>query len=141
MLKSISVGDCMVCHPLTFRADTDLLLAIEQLLAHRVAAAPVVDEHGQLLGLLCEGDCLRGILAATYHDAVGGSVASYMSTAVETVSAQADLSEVTERFVRGGHHCFPVLENGRLVGLVSRHEVLLGLKAFAQHAARGPRKG
>jgi CBS-domain-containing membrane protein len=141
MLKSITVGDCMVSHPLTFRPDTDLLLAIEQLLTHRLAAAPVVDEHAQLLGLLSEGDCLRGILAATYHDAVGGNVASYMSCTVETVSAQTDLSDVAGRFLQGGRHSLPVVENGRLIGLVSRHDVLKGLKAFAQHAPKWPLNG
>ncbi len=138
MLKSITVADCMTSHPLTFRADTDLLLAIEQLLAHRISAAPVVDEHARLLGLLSDGDCLRATLAATYYDSVGGCAADYMTTQVDTVTPQADLSQVAGIFLQNARHCLPVLENGRLVGLVSRHDVLRGLKAFAQHAVKLP---
>jgi CBS-domain-containing membrane protein len=136
MLKSITVADCMASHPLTFRPETDLLLALEQLLTHRISAAPVVDEHAQLLGVLSDGDCLRAILAATYHESVAGSVGSYMTTKVDTVTPQADLSEIAGIFLNNARHCLPVLKNGRLVGLVSRHDVLRGLKAFAQHATK-----
>jgi CBS-domain-containing membrane protein len=138
MLKSINVADCMNRHPLTFRPDTDLLLAIEQLLSHRLAAAPVVDEHAQVVGVLSAGDCLRAILAATYHDTVGGSVCNYMSCDVETVRAHADLSQVAERFLHGARHSLPVVEDGRLLGVISRHDVLKGLQAFAQPAAKAP---
>lgn len=136
MLKSITVADCMACHPLTFRAETDLLLAIEQLLTHRISAAAVIDEHGHLLGVLSDGDCLRAILAATYHDSAAGTVANYMTTKVDTVTPQASLSEIAGLFLNNSRHCLPVLENSRLVGLVSRHDALRGLKAFAQHAAK-----
>ena len=84
MLKSIKVRDCMPRHPLSFRADTDLMRAIELLLEHRLSAAAVVDEHGVLIGLLSEGDCLRGMLSGSYYDAVGsparGSVRKRISS-------------------------------------------------------------
>ena len=76
MPKSIKVRDCMTRHPVSFRADTDFMRAIELLLEHRLSAAPVVDEHGLLIGLLSEGDCLRGMLSGSYYDAVGGTVAA-----------------------------------------------------------------
>lgn len=136
MHKSITVADCMARHPLTFRAETDLLLAIEQLLKHRISAAPVVDEHGYLLGVVSDGDCLRAILAATYHDSAAGTVAGYMTVKVDTVTPHAGLSEIAGLFLNNSRHCLPVLENSRLVGLVSRHDALRGLKAVAQHAAK-----
>lgn len=136
MLKSIKVRDCMPRHSLSFRADTDLMRAIELLLEHRLSAAAVVDEHGVLIGLLSEGDCLRGMLSGSYYDAVGGTVAAYMDTAVESVGPEADIIAVAERFIDGGRHRLPVVEDGRLLGLVSRHDVLRAIKAFAQHDGR-----
>ena len=65
MLKSIKVRDCMPRHPLSFRADTDLMRAIELLLEHRLSAAAVVDEHGVLIGLLSGGDGLRGMVSGS----------------------------------------------------------------------------
>lgn len=136
MLKSIKVRDCMPRHPLSFRADTDLMRAIELLLEHRLSAAAVVDEHGVLIGLLSEGDCLRGMLSGSYYDSVGGTVAAYMDTAVESVGPEADIIAVAERFIDGGRHRLPVVEDGRLLGLVSRHDVLRAIKAFAQRDGR-----
>ncbi|AEB59668.1 CBS domain-containing protein [Ectopseudomonas mendocina] len=133
MLKSIKVRDYMTRHLVTFRSDTDLFTAINRLLEHRISGAPVVDSQGHLVGLLSEGDCLRGILSGAYYEAVGGTVSTYMTTAVETVSPEADIIELSERFLRGRRRRMPVIENGRLVGQISRHDVLRAVKEFAQH--------
>jgi CBS domain-containing protein len=136
MPKSIKVRDCMTRNPVSFRADTDFMRAIELLLEHRLSAAPVVDAHGLLIGLLSEGDCLRGMLSGSYYDAVGGTVAAYMATAVESVGPETDIIEVAGRFIEGGRHRLLVVENGHLLGLISRHDVLRAIKSFAQHDAR-----
>ena len=133
MLKSIKVRDYMTRHLVTFRSDTDLFTAINRLLEHRISGAPVVDSQGHLIGLLSEGDCLRGILSGAYYEAVGGTVSTYMTTEVETVTPEADIIELSERFLRGQRRRLPVIEHGRLVGQISRNDVLRAVKEFAQH--------
>lgn len=133
MLKSIKVRDYMTRHLVTFRSDTDLFTAINRLLEHRISGAPVVDSQGHLIGLLSEGDCLRGILSGAYYEAVGGTVSTYMTTEVETVTPEADIIELSERFLRGQRRRLPVIEHGRLVGQISSHDVLRAVKEFAQH--------
>ena len=133
MLKSIKVRDYMTRHLVTFRSDTDLFTAINRLLEHRISGAPVVDSQGHLIGLLSEGDCLRGILSGAYYEAIGGVVSSYMTTEVETISPETDVIEVSERFLRGRLGRIPVVENGRLIGQISRSDVLRAVKEFAQH--------
>ncbi|MGE8495898.1 MAG: CBS domain-containing protein [Pseudomonas sp.] len=133
MLKSIKVRDYMTRHLVTFRSDTDLFTAINRLLEHRISGAPVVDSQGHLIGLLSEGDCLRGILSGAYYEAIGGNVSAYMTTEVETISPELDIIEVSERFLRGRRRRMPVVENGRLIGQISRSDVLRAVKQFAQH--------
>ncbi|MCY1422824.1 inosine-5'-monophosphate dehydrogenase [compost metagenome] len=133
MLKSIKVRDCMTRHLVTFRSDTDLFLAIDRLLEHRISGAPVVDSQGHLIGMISDGDCLRGILSGAYYDAVGGSVSGYMSTQVETISPETDIIEVSQRFLRDKRRRFPVVEEGVLVGQISRRDVLRAVKSFARH--------
>jgi CBS domain-containing protein len=133
MLKSIKVRDYMTRHLVTFRSDTDLFTAINRLLEHRIAGAPVVDSQGHLIGLLSEGDCLRGILSGAYYEAIGGVVSAYMTTELETISPETDIIEVSERFLRGRLGRLPVVENGRLIGQISRSDVLRAVKEFAQH--------
>lgn len=133
MLKSIKVRDYMTRHLVTFRSDTDLFTAINRLLEHRISGAPVIDSQGHLIGLLSEGDCLRGILSGAYYEAIGGNVSAYMTSDVETISPETDIIEVSERFLRGRLGRMPVIEDGRLVGQISRHDVLRAVKEFAQH--------
>lgn len=96
MLKSIKVGDYMTRHLVTFRSDMDLFTAINRLLEHNISGAPVVDSQGHLIGLLSEGDCLRGILAGAYHEEVGGNVSAYMAREVETVTSQTDIIDLNQ---------------------------------------------
>ncbi|NWL79773.1 CBS domain-containing protein [Pseudomonas taiwanensis] len=138
MLKSIKVRDCMTRHLVTFRSDTDLLLAIERLLEHRISGAPVVDSQGHLIGMLSEGDCLRGILFGTHDEAAIGSVSKCMSTRLETVSPDADIIDICQRFLRDKRQRFPVVEEGVLIGQVSRRDVLLAVKGFARHDPEQP---
>lgn len=137
MLKSIKVRDYMTRHLVTFRSDTDLFTAINLLLEHRISGAPVVDSQGHLIGLLSEGDCLRGILSGAYYEAVGGNVSAYMTSEVETISPEADIIEVSERFLRSRRRILPVVEEGRLCGLIGRYDVLRAVKEFAQHDQGG----
>ncbi|MDH4570944.1 CBS domain-containing protein [Pseudomonas sp. BN414] len=138
MLKSIKVRDCMTRHLVTFRSDTDLLLAIERLLEHRISGAPVVDSQGHLIGMLSEGDCLGGILSGAHCEAAIGSVGGCMSTQLETVSPEADIIDICQRFLRDKRQRFPVVEEGVLIGQISRRDVLLAVKGFARHDAEQP---
>ena len=83
MLKSIKVRDYMTRNLVTFRPEMNLFTAINRLLEHRISGAPVVDGQGHLVGLLSEGDCLRGILSGAYYESAGGDVSAYMTTEVE----------------------------------------------------------
>lgn len=133
MLKSIKVRDYMTRHLVTFKADTDLFTAINRLLEHRISGAPVVDGRGHMVGMISEGDCLRSILSGTYYDSIGGTVADYMTTKVESISPETDIIEVSQIFLQGRRGRMPVVEDGRLVGQISRHDVLRAVKEFAQH--------
>ncbi len=93
----------------------------------------MVDGQGHLVGLLSEGDCLRGILSGAYYESAGGDVSAYMTTDVEVISPEADIIEISERFLRGRRRRLPVVEGGRLIGQVSRSDVLRAVKEFAQH--------
>lgn len=133
MLKSIKVRDYMTRHLVTFRAETDLFTAINRLLEHRIADAPVVDASGHLIGMLSEGDCLRAILSGAYYESIGGTVGDQMTREVETVSPEVDVITVSQQFLEGRLGRLPVIADGRLVGQISRSDVLRAVKEFAQH--------
>jgi CBS domain-containing protein len=122
----------MINKPVVFARDTDLLDAVRVLVDRRIAAAPVVDERGNLVGLLTERDFLRAALVAGYHGESGGCVGDYMSCDVHAVNADDGLLDVAMRFVETKRRQFPVMEDNRVVGLVARRDVLRAvLDAFA----------
>ena len=128
MKPSPTAKDYMSTELVTFTPDTDIHRAIKVLLEKRISGAPVVDERGDLVGILSKKDCLRVAFSASYHKELGGPVSEYMSRDVQTVEAGADIVEVAEKFVKGPYRRFPVMDNGRLVGQLSRHDILKAIE-------------
>lgn len=92
--------------------------------AQGATGVPVVDARGGLVGILTQRDCLDVGLQGVYHQEPAGRVADYMSHPVDTLDAGASLAEVVDAFRRSRHRRFPVLDDGRLVGQISRRDVL-----------------
>lgn len=104
--------------------------AMNAFLANDISGAPVVDEHGDVVGMLTERDCLQVIYAASYHQDLGGRVTDHMSSPVETLDAGTELIAVIERFLNSRYRRFPVLEGTRLVGIISRRDILRSVLAM-----------
>jgi len=119
--------DIMARDLITLRPDMEILQAVDLLLRHRISGACVVDEAGALLGVLSKKDCLRAALNAAYHQDRASTVAQHMSTEVETLAPDLGLVAAAERFLASNFRRFPVLDQGRLVGQVSRADVLKAL--------------
>ncbi len=122
-----TVREIMSRSLVTLRPEMTAAAAAETLLAHEISGAPVVDEDEALLGLLSEYDCLRAVASAEYemdaHD-VAETVADLMTTECHTVEPGLDLFGLAHEFVRLRVRRFPVLEDARLVGQVSRRDAL-----------------
>ncbi len=130
-LKSCLVRDYMAGSIVSFKPETDVLDAIHELVRHRIAGAPVVNDQGELVGMLSELDCLKVSLNAGYYGDWGGPVADYMTADVETVDADMNIVDLAQKFVDCGFRRFPVLRNNRLVGQISRRDVLRALTTLA----------
>jgi len=130
-LKSCLVRDYMAGSLVSFKPETDVLDAIHELVQHRIAGAPVVNDQGELVGMLSELDCLKVSLNAGYYGDWGGPVADFMTPDVETVDADMNIVDLAQKFVDCGFRRFPVLRNNRLVGQISRRDVLRALTTLA----------
>lgn len=123
------IADYMAKDLIVLRPEMEVNSAMTVLLDKRISGAPVVDTKGQLIGVLSKKDCLRAALNSNYYQEWGGSVADYMTTDVQTLEADMELVEAAERFLASHFRRFPVLDNGRLAGQISRADVLRGLTA------------
>jgi CBS domain-containing protein len=130
--KSCLVKDYMAKTLVTFKPDTDVLDAVHILVTKRIAGAPVVDDAGNLIGMLSELDCMKVALQAGYHGHFGGPVADFMSDGVQTVDGEMNIIDLAQEFVETTYRRFPVMRNNRLIGQISRRDVLRALEFIAK---------
>jgi CBS domain-containing protein len=115
----------------TFKPDSEIIEVIETLLSKKISGAPVLDDQSKLVGLISEKDCLKLMIDSVYHNhpVSKGKVRQYMTTALKTVSVEADVVDVANEFLQTRFKRFPVVDNeGRLVGQVSRRDILKAIK-------------
>ena len=128
MLPTMTARDCMTRKVSSVRPDDDVLSAVRVLIENRISGAPVIDNIGNLLGIITEKDCMAIALSAGYHGEFGGKVSDYMSRTVVTVDVDTPVIEIAEHFATRNFRRLPVLQSGRVVCIVSRRDVLWLLK-------------
>jgi len=124
-VEDFMTKDVVVAHPEMEAYDAILLL-----LKHKISGMPVVDDKGEVVGIISERDCLKTLVNAQYHELPTAFVKDLMSTEPRTITPHTEIMEVAEVFLESGFRRLPVLDEGRMVGLVSRRDVLRVIKEF-----------
>lgn len=128
MTTAALVRDYMASDLITLSPEVEINHAMNILLDHHISGAPVINSNGQLVGILSKKDCLKAALEASYYRDWGRTVAEHMSTSVETLDAGTDIVTATNTFLNSHYRRFPVMENGRLVGQISRADALRAMR-------------
>ncbi|MDO9081845.1 MAG: CBS domain-containing protein [Humidesulfovibrio sp.] len=144
MLKAI---DIMTPNPVTLSPETDIRTAATLLLERKINGAPVVDAQGKLVGVLCQSDLvaqqkqvtlpsvfalLDGFIALSSRDdfereikkIAATKVAEAMTPDPHTVSPQTPIDEIATVMVNEKLFTLPVVDGGRLVGVVGKEDIL-----------------
>ena len=139
--------DIMTTEVITLAPDTDIIQAARVLLDNGINGAPVVDQEGQLQGLLCQSDLVvqqkRLPLPSVFslldmaiplfssrqiEKEVGKIAALKVSEAMTkdpvTVSPDTELETIAAHMVDSNFHTLPVIEENRLVGVIGKEDVL-----------------
>jgi len=147
--------DVMTPQVITIAPGASILQAAQFMLRHRISGLPVVDDAGQLVGIVTEGDFLRrtetgterhrpswlqfltpgGRLADEYVHTHGRKIEEVMTRNPHTVSEEAPLDEVVRIMERKNVKRVPVLKEGRLAGIITRAN-LLQVLAYLARASR-----
>lgn len=123
-MQNKRVRDFMAVHYATLSPNQTIISAAKTLLEYRQSAAPVIDEHKQLIGLMSEADCMREALVEGYHNEGSSLVSDFMTSEPQSVSPETDLGTVAEIFLKNGRRMMPVVEADTLVGILSRQHIL-----------------
>lgn len=128
-MKTPKVRDYMATELTVLTPDMEINRAMHLLSDRQHSGAPVLDASQRLVGMLSSRDCLKAVLHASYYQQPGGTVGDYMSREVEELSPDLDLVTAAEHFVNSHFRRFPVVDEGQLVGQISRGDVLRALLA------------
>ena len=108
----------------------EVMAAINQLVKHHISGAPVVGSNGELVGMLSEMDCMQVGLIAAEDTCVAGPVSQFMKSDVVSVSPDDSLTQIAQLFMSKPFRRYPVMENGKLIGQISRSDVLKAINAL-----------
>jgi CBS domain-containing protein len=106
---------------LAVRPTTSLYDTMDMIVRRQVTGLPVVDGVMYLLGIVTEKDVLRYISHPTPGGATAGTI---MTTKVITFDRKATLGEICECLIENDFHRVPICDHGRLVGIISRSDIL-----------------
>lgn len=143
----LKVKDIMTKDVITISPEVNIATAVEILLSYHINGIPVVDDNGNLLGIICQSDLviqqkkmpipslfalLDGFIPFTSLKHLEKEVQKIAATTVEqamtkkivTVGPDAGIDEVAELMVVKGFHTLPVLDNEILIGIIGKEDVL-----------------
>jgi CBS domain-containing protein len=111
---------------ITFKPDQPIQDVISTIINKKIAGAPVLDDQHHLVGMISEKDCLRLIVDQAYYNmpAETRKVSDYMTAKVQTLSPKTNIVEAAIEFLNSPIRRFPIVENGMLIGQVSRRHIL-----------------
>jgi len=137
---------------ITTSPDTTILEAAKTMLQHHVSGLPVVDAASKLVGIVSEGDFIRrseigtqrkrgrwlkfllgaGVAATDYVHEHGRKVSEVMTTDPITVVEDATLEQIVTSMETNGVKRLPVVRGGKLVGIVSRANLLQAVASLVR---------
>ena len=143
----MKAADVMVTKVISVTPDVLVQDVAYILLSNRISAVPVVDDNGQLLGIVSEGDLMRraeagtgrhrpwwlamltgrDIRAVDYVKEHSRKITDVMTGKVVTATPDTSLEEIATLLERNGIKRVPIVKDGKMVGIVSRANLLQAL--------------
>jgi CBS domain-containing protein len=127
-----TIREIMQTESITVRPDSPVTLALQLLIDHGISGLPVVDADERIVGVLSEKDLLK-----VFYEKDVETVAGVMTSNPITVPVDAPLVDVFDCLMANDFRRVLVHEQGRLVGLVSRADLMPTILAALLERSRG----
>jgi CBS domain-containing protein len=141
----LKVKDIMTTEVISVSPETEITNAAKILLENRINGLPVIDAFGRLVGIICQSDLVaqqKGIPVPSVFTLLESfipltsikridkemekiaAVKEAMTLEPVTVSPETDIEDVAKLMVDKKYHTLPVVEDGKVVGIVGKEDVL-----------------
>ena len=124
---TVLVKDIMTSNLVLFTVEQSIHEVMNSFIKNKISGGPVVDDRGKLIGVISEGDCMKEVSDSRYFNMpiLDKSVGHFMTKEVETLPASMTLFDAASRFHETSRRRFPVLDNTKLVGQISRKDIVI----------------
>ncbi|MFE8071490.1 CBS domain-containing protein [Marinobacteraceae bacterium S3BR75-40.1] len=127
---NILVRDYMKPLSVFFSPSTGIEEVVDQLVKNRVMGAPVLDENRKLVGFITEQDCIKQMLNDSYYSTEHEVAGDIMRTDPFFIHPDVDIMSLAEQMLNRRPKLYPVCEEGRIIGMIARADVLRALSEF-----------
>ena len=133
--EQITVSDYMSRKLVTFTPSQNVMEVIQTLVKHKISGGPVVNDQNELVGIISEGDCIKQISDSRYHNLPmdDATVEKHMVRDVETIDGNMNIFDAANQFLSAKRRRFPIVEEGKLVGLISQKDILKAAMQLKGH--------
>lgn len=135
--QSKTARDIMTRKVISLTPDQDLFEVIGLLIKNKISGAPVVDRNGRYLGVFSEKSSISLLMDAMERGTPTNRIENFVDTEARTVSPDTGLLSIAQIFMSTHYRRLPVLENGKVIGLISRRDVLRAAHAFMEPIESG----
>lgn len=130
-MSSFTVKEIMQAAPATIVSGQPLVDVVATLIQQKTTGLPVVDDDRRVIGFVSEQDCIQSLLESSYYCEGNPVVDSVMHREPLTVKPSDSVLDLAKSMGRDKPKVYPVVEGGKLVGLVTRNDVLRALREEA----------
>ena len=125
--KTLLVEDIMSRNLIVFNPNETIHEVMSKFIKYRISGGPVVNEKGDLIGVISEADCMKEVSESRYFNLpiLDKSVSKFMTTKVDTIEASKTIFEAASYFFKTSRRRFPVLDKEKLVGQISRKDIVI----------------
>ncbi|GAB7219776.1 CBS domain-containing protein [Vibrio breoganii] len=137
-MQSLKVKDYMNHQAVTFTPGMSLSAALEKVLHSAHVGGPVINEQEEVVGFLSEQDLLDKLIKVSYHCQDTHIVSDCMYKEVLSVTPETSIIDLASMMQVGKPKVYPVIDSGKLVGIISRSDVLKAVGASIDLCFKNP---
>ena len=125
--KNILVRDIMKRNLVVFSPNDSIFEVMKKFVKHKISGGPVLNKNGKIVGVISEADCMKEISDSRYFNMpiLDKRVKNFMEKNVDTINSSTSIFDAASRFHSTSRRRFPVTENQKLVGQISRKDIVI----------------
>ena len=125
--RKLTVSDIMTHNLIVFKPQDTIHEVMTAFIKYRISGGPVLNDQGDLVGVISEADCMKEISDSRYFNMpiLDKSVSHFMTKEVDTIQSNLSVFDAAALFSKSSRRRYPVMEKNRLVGQVSRKDIVI----------------